>query len=302
MFPALFPVFLSKISSTGLAKIGRAVYSINSCLREKNNLGRGKRWCRGRAAEWRVGIMANNVKHVIAVSSGKGGVGKSFVSGMLAVALSKQGFKVGILDADLTGPSIPKMFGVKDGLMMDANQNLVPPVTKGGIKLISVNFLLSDETNPVIWRGPVLGKMIKQFWENVLWEELDYLVIDMPPGTGDVPLTVYQSIPIDGAVIVTTPQDLVKMIVAKSVNMAVKMSIPIYGLIENYSYMECPDCGKKLYPFGESKLEEIAADLGLGILMKLPINPEWAKLADQGRFEELDVEALGVKTEVFEMA
>jgi len=160
---------------------------------------------------------------------------------------------------------------------------------------------LSDETNPVIWRGPILGKMIKQFWENVVWGELDYLVIDMPPGTGDVPLTVYQSIPVDGAVIVTTPQDLVKMIVTKSVNMIVKMSVPIYGLVENYSYMECPDCGKKLYPFGESKLDEIAAELGLGVLMKLPINPEWAKLADQGRFEELDVEAIGVRTEVFDM-
>lgn len=243
----------------------------------------------------------NDIKHVIAVSSGKGGVGKSFVSGMLAVALMKKGFKVGILDADLTGPSIPKMFGVKDGLMMDADQNLVPPVTKSGIKMMSVNFMLSDETNPVIWRGPILGKMIKQFWENVVWGELDYLVIDMPPGTGDVPLTVYQSIPVDGAVIVTTPQDLVKMIVTKSVNMIVKMSVPIYGLVENYSYMECPDCGKKLYPFGESKLDEIAAELGLGVLMKLPINPEWAKLADQGRFEELDVEAIGVRTEVFEL-
>lgn len=245
--------------------------------------------------------MTNKVNHVIAVSSGKGGVGKSFVSGMLAVALHRQGFRVGILDADLTGPSIPKMFGVKDGLMMDAEQNLVPPVTPGGIKMISVNFLLSDETNPVIWRGPILAKMIKQFWENVLWEELDYLIIDMPPGTGDVPLTVYQSIPIDGVVIVTSPQDLVKMIVTKSVNMAVKMNIPIYGLVENYSYMECPDCGKKLYPFGESKLEEIAAELGLGILLRLPINPEWAKLADEGRFEELDVDSIGVRTELFQL-
>ncbi len=245
--------------------------------------------------------MENHIKHVIAVSSGKGGVGKSFVSGMLAVALSRQGFKVGILDADLTGPSIPKMFGVKDGLMMDGDQNLVPPVTAGGIKLISVNFLLSDETNPVIWRGPILAKMVKQFWENTLWGELDYLVVDMPPGTGDVPLTVYQTIPVTGAVIVTTPQDLVKMIVTKSVNMAVKMNIPIYGLIENYSYMECPDCGKKLYPFGESRLEEIAAELGLGILMRLPINPDWASLADQGRFEELDVESIGVRTELFQM-
>lgn len=245
--------------------------------------------------------MENQIKHVIAVSSGKGGVGKSFVSGMLAVALSRQGFKVGILDADLTGPSIPKMFGVKDGLMMDGDQNLVPPETAGGIKLISVNFLLADETNPVIWRGPILAKMVKQFWENTLWGELDYLVVDMPPGTGDVPLTVYQTIPVTGAVIVTTPQDLVKMIVTKSVNMAVKMNIPIYGLIENYSYMECPDCGKKLYPFGESRLEEIAAELGLGILMKLPINPDWATLADQGRFEELDVESIGVRTELFQM-
>mgnify|MGYP002513077340 CR=1 FL=1 len=222
------------------------------------------------------------------------------VTASLARMMREQGFTVGIMDADITGPSIPKMYGVHDKAV-GCEDGIFPNEAKDGTKIMSVNLLLPDETAPVIWRGPVIAGVVTQFWTDVMWGELDYLFIDMPPGTGDVPLTVFQSLPVDGIVIVTSPQDLVRMIVKKAYNMAKQMNIPVLGIVENYSYLECPDCGKKLYPFGESKLDEIAAELGLGVLMKLPINPDWAKLADQGRFEELDVEAIGVKTEVFEM-
>lgn len=229
----------------------------------------------------------SQINKVIAVMSGKGGVGKSLVTSSLAAKLKKKGYKVGILDADITGPSIPKMFGLNETANGDGN-GLYPVETSSGIKVMSVNLLLEDEEEPVIWRGPVISSVVKQFWSDVYWEELDYLLIDMPPGTGDVPLTVFQSIPVDGAIIVTSPQDLVRLIVKKAYNMVVKMDIPVMGIVENYSYIECPDCGKKIAVFGESKIDEIASEIGVELLGKLPIVPAIAKLADEGRFDEAD--------------
>ena len=229
----------------------------------------------------------SQINKVIAVMSGKGGVGKSLVTSSLAAKLKKKGYKVGILDADITGPSIPKMFGLNETANGDGN-GLYPVETGSGIKVMSVNLLLEDEEEPVIWRGPVISSVVKQFWSDVYWGELDYLLIDMPPGTGDVPLTVFQSIPVDGAIIVTSPQDLVRLIVKKAYNMAVKMDIPVMGIVENYSYIECPDCGKKISVFGESKIDEIASEIGIEVLGKLPIIPAIAKLADEGRFDEAD--------------
>jgi len=234
----------------------------------------------------------SNIKNVIGVVSGKGGVGKSFVTGSLAVELSKKGYKVGILDADITGPSIQKMFGIK-GHATGSEEGIFPMETATDkIKVISVNMLLEDENTPVIWRGPVLAGVVKQFWTDVIWGELDYLLVDLPPGTGDVPLTVFQSLPLDGIVIVTSPQSLVSMIVRKAFNMAATMNVPVLGIIENYSYLACPDCGKKISVFGESNIEELAKSLGLPVLGKMPINPEFAKLSDEGRFEEVNNEAI----------
>lgn len=229
----------------------------------------------------------SQINKVIAVMSGKGGVGKSLVTSSLAAKLKKKGYKVGILDADITGPSIPKMFGLNETANGDGN-GLYPVETSSGIKVMSVNLLLEDEEEPVIWRGPVISSVVKQFWSDVYWGELDYLLIDMPPGTGDVPLTVFQSIPVDGAIIVTSPQDLVRLIVKKAYNMVVKMDIPVMGIVENYSYIECPDCGKKIAVFGKSKIDEIASEIGVEVLGKLPIVPAIAKLADEGRFDEAD--------------
>ncbi|MGM9970497.1 MAG: P-loop NTPase [Anaeroplasma sp.] len=229
----------------------------------------------------------NNLKKIIGVVSGKGGVGKSMVTSLLAVELAKKGYKVGILDSDITGPSIPKSFGLKDGV--DGTDTLMyPSVSKLGIKVMSVNLLIQDPTLPVLWRGPVLGNVIKQFYSEVLWGNLDYLLIDMPPGTGDVALTVFQSFPIDGVIIVSTPQDLVKMIVGKAVNMCNQMKIKILGLIENMSYMKCPCCDNLLFPFGPSRLKECADAYSINPLASLPINPEYAKLIDQGLVEDID--------------
>ena len=230
----------------------------------------------------------SNIKHVIGVVSGKGGVGKSFVTSSLAVNMAKKGYKVGILDADITGPSIPKMFGAHDQILGDENGLMHPYETKEGIKLISVNLLMDNEEDPVIWRGPVISGVVTQFWTDVAWGELDYLFVDMPPGTGDVPLTVFQSLPVEGIVIVTSPQDLVRMIVKKAYNMAGQMDIPVLGIVENYSYLECPDCGKKISVFGESHIDEIAADLDLSVLGKLPLDPAYAKAADAGQFYTMD--------------
>ena len=242
----------------------------------------------------------SNIKHVIGVVSGKGGVGKSFVTSSLAVNMAKKGYKVGILDADITGPSIPKMFGAHDQILGDENGLMHPYETKEGIKLISVNLLMDNEEDPVIWRGPIVGGVIKQFWGEALWKDVDYMFVDMPPGTGDVPLTVFQSLPLDGIIIVTSPQDLVSMIVAKAVNMAKKMDIPILGLVENMSYLECPDCGKKISVFGESHLEETAKLYGIPVLAQIPIDPKIAESVDQGVVEYVESPWLDHAADVLE--
>lgn len=229
----------------------------------------------------------SNVKHVIGIVSGKGGVGKSFVTASLANRMAAKGFKVGILDADITGPSIPKMYGLKGAAQADDN-GIYPMETGNGIKVISVNLLLPTEETPVIWRGPILANMVKQFWTDVIWGDLDYLFVDMPPGTGDVPLTVFQSLPVDGVVIVTSPQDLVQMIVRKAYNMAKQMHVPVLGIVENYSYVKCPDCGKEIEIFGKSHIDEIAAGLGVPVLGKMPVDTQLAKAVEEEKFYEAE--------------
>ncbi|MBQ1281335.1 MAG: Mrp/NBP35 family ATP-binding protein [Oscillospiraceae bacterium] len=245
--------------------------------------------CDSRKQDLRAAMNAHsNIKKVIAVVSGKGGVGKSTITSLLATAMRAQGKSVAILDADITGPSIPRAFGVSECSGQDEN-GLYPAVTESGIKVMSINLLLDDETSPVLWRGPVLAGAVKQFWTDVVWGDVDYMFVDMPPGTGDVPLTVFQSLPIDGVVLVTSPQDLVSMIVAKAVNMANMMKIPILGFVENYSYLSCPDCGKRISVFGPSHIDEVAVTYGLPVLAQLPINPQLASLVDAGRIEDADV-------------
>lgn len=229
----------------------------------------------------------SNVKKVIAVVSGKGGVGKSTVTSMLAVEMAKQGKRVGVLDADITGPSAPTAFGVTE-CQGATPEGLYPALSKGGIQIMSINLLLDNSTDPVVWRGPVIAGAVKQFWTDVIWEDIDCLFIDMPPGTGDVPLTVFQSLPVDGIVIVTSPQDLVSMIVSKAVKMAQMMHIPVLGFVENYSYLECPDCGKRLEVFGKSRLDEVAEAFNLPILARLPIDPKVAESFDSGCMENVD--------------
>ena len=226
----------------------------------------------------------SNIGKVIGVVSGKGGVGKTLVSSLLAVSMKRLGKNVGILDADITGPSMPKAFGVHD--KADACEfGIIPVKSKLGIDVMSVNLLLENESDPVVWRGPVIAGVVKQFWTDVIWKDIDYLFVDMPPGTGDVPLTVFQSLPVDGIVIVTSPQELVSMIVEKAVKMAKLMNIPIIGIIENMSYFECPDCGKRHNIYGESHIEEIAAQYNIPVLAKLPICTDLAKQCDQGTVE-----------------
>ena len=229
----------------------------------------------------------SNIKHVIGVVSGKGGVGKSFVTGSLANRMAAKGYKVGIMDADITGPSIPKMYGVTGAAQADDN-GIYPMETKNGIKIMSINLLLPTEDTPVIWRGPILANMVKQFWTDVVWGDLDYLFVDMPPGTGDVPLTVFQSLPIEGVVVVTSPQDLVKMIVKKAFNMAEMMKVPVLGIVENYSFVKCPDCGKEIKIFGESNIDAIAQELNAPVLGKMPIDMDYASKADSGAFHEIE--------------
>ena len=229
------------------------------------------------------------VKKVIAVVSGKGGVGKSMVTSLLAVNSAKNGLKTAIMDADITGPSIPKSFGLKEKAKCDEEGTVIyPEVTKGGIKVMSMNLLMDNETDPVIWRGPVIASAVKEFWENVKWGDIDCMFVDCPPGTGDVPLTAFQSLPIEGIVIVTSPQDLVKMIVKKAFNMAEMMKIPVLGIVENYSYVKCPDCGKEIKVFGESHIDEIAAELKVPVLGKMPIDMDYATKADGGFFAAID--------------
>lgn len=226
----------------------------------------------------------SSIKKVIGVVSGKGGVGKSLVTCLSAVLMNRRGFKTAVLDADITGPSVPKAFGLTE--KAQGNETAIyPVVTKKGIKVMSVNLLLPDETAPVIWRGPIIAGTAKQFWTDVVWDDVDYMFVDMPPGTGDVPLTVFQSIPLDGIIVVTSPQELVSMIVGKAVKMAEMMNVPIIGLVENMSYAVCPDCGKQLKVFGESHIEETAEKFGLKVLAKLPIDPETAGLVDKGLLE-----------------
>ncbi len=225
----------------------------------------------------------NSIKHVIGVVSGKGGVGKSMVTSMLAVLLKRRGYSVGILDADITGPSIPKTFGVNSRVMQN-EIGILPAVSKSGIELMSVNLMLEERESPVLWRGPVIAGAVKQFWQDVVWGDLDYLLIDCPPGTGDVPLTVFQSVPLDGVIIVTSPQDLVSLIVKKAYHMAVMMKIPVLGIVENMSYTVCPGCGEKIRLFGAGS-ETVAEELGLPLLAQMPIDPCLSAMVDNGEFE-----------------
>jgi ATP-binding protein involved in chromosome partitioning len=242
----------------------------------------------------------DNVKSVIAVMSGKGGVGKSTVSALLASSMAKNGHKVGILDADITGPSIPRLLGLKGGSVKTSEQGMVPPQTSMGIKVMSINLLLEREDEAVIWRGPILASVINQFWEEVDWGELDYLFVDLPPGTGDVPLTVLQTLPLDGIVIVYSPQDLAIMIVKKAVRMANMMEVPIVGLVENMAYLECPECGELIYPYGKPKGELVSAETGIPVLATLPIQPDYTTFGDQGKLEMLETTELVQLTELLE--
>ena len=230
----------------------------------------------------------SNIKRVIGIVSGKGGVGKSLVTAMSAVAMKRQEYNVAVLDADITGPSIPKCFGINERAKTE-NGALLPVKTKTGISLISINLLLEQETDPVVWRGPVIAGVIKQFWQDVIWGNVDYMFVDMPPGTGDVPLTVYQSLPLDGIIVVASPQELVSMIVSKAVKMANMMKIPVLGLVENMSYVSCPDCGKKIELFGESHIEEIAQNYNLPVLARIPFDPKLAAACDKGAIELADL-------------
>lgn len=235
---------------------------------------------------------SSKVGKVIAVASGKGGVGKSFVTTMLAVEAAKLGYKVGILDADVTGPSIPKAFGLVGGTYQ-SDKGIEAVVTTSGIKVMSLNMLVEDPSDPVVWRGPVIAGLVKQFWSDVHWGELDIIFVDMPPGTGDVPLTVFQSLPVDGVVVVSTPQDLVEMIVSKSVKMAGMMKKKVLGLVENMSYLKCSDCGKEISVFGESKAEALAKKFDIPEFFRMPINPEFAKTIDVGAAETLEIDGFG---------
>lgn len=243
---------------------------------------------------------SSEVRHVIAVVSGKGGVGKSLVTSMLAVEMRRRGHKTAILDADITGPSIPKAFGIAGGQVEGSEEGMYPPCSKTGVEIMSLNLLVDDEEKPVVWRGPVIAGAVKQFWTDVVWGDVDYMFVDMPPGTGDVPLTVFQSLPVDGIVVITSPQELVSMIVTKAVNMASLMNIPVLGIVENYSYFECPNCHEKHRIYGESHLDEYAAKHGLKVLDKLPIDPKLAALCDKGIIELFENDYLKNTADVIE--
>ena len=229
----------------------------------------------------------SNVRRVIGIVSGKGGVGKSLVTGALATVLRRRDHVTAILDADVTGPSIPKSFGLKPGIVTGCEGGMLPPRSKTGIEIMSLNLLVNDETDPVVWRGPVIAGAVKQFWTDVVWGDVDYMFVDMPPGTGDVPLTVFQSLPVDGIIVVSSPQELVSMIVEKAIRMADLMKIPVLGLVENYSYVKCPDCGREIRVFGDSRIEETAKRHDVPLLARIPLDPELARLADAGQIELL---------------
>jgi len=239
----------------------------------------------------------SNIKKVVAVVSGKGGVGKSLVTSMMAVNFRRHGKNVAVLDADITGPSIPRIFGAH-GDILGSDDGLIPFSTSTGIKLMSVNLLVDSESTPVIWRGSLISSTVKQFWTDVCWGEIDWMFVDMPPGTGDVPLTVFQSLPLDGIIIVASPQELVSMIVQKAVKMANMMNVPILGIVENMSYLECPDCGKKIKLYGESHIDEVAAEYGIKVLAKMPIDPKLAEICDNGEIEKMDSKALDGAAEI----
>ncbi|WP_040198242.1 Mrp/NBP35 family ATP-binding protein [Candidatus Soleaferrea massiliensis] len=241
----------------------------------------------------------SKVKKVIGVVSGKGGVGKSLVTSMLSVLLNRRGYRTAVLDADITGPSIPKAFGIKEKAKGN-DLGIFPAESKTGIQIMSINLLLPNDTDPVVWRGPIIAGTVKQFWSDVIWTDVDYMFVDMPPGTGDVPLTVFQSIPLDGIVVVTSPQDLVSMIVSKAVKMAKMMDIPVIGVVENYSYLSCPDCGKKIALFGESKVDAVAAQYSLPVLAQIPIDPQLARVCDQGVVELFEGDYMDGAADVIE--
>ena len=230
----------------------------------------------------------SRVKKVIGIVSGKGGVGKSLVTSMMASATNKRGFNTAVLDADITGPSIPRMFGIKEHALGDGKNHIFPCRSSNGVDIMSINLLLESDTDPVVWRGPVIAGVVKQFWTEVVWKEIDSRYVDMPPGTGDVPLTVFQSLPVDGIIVVTSPQSLVSMVVAKAVRMAELMNIPILGIVENMSYFTCPDCGREIKVFGDSHVEEIATTYGIPLLARLPIDPAAAAACDSGKVESID--------------
>ena len=241
----------------------------------------------------------SSIDRVIGIVSGKGGVGKSLVTSLLAIEMQKQGHSSGILDADITGPSIPKIFGINE--MAATNEHgTIPVTTKTGIDIMSVNLLLQDPTDPIVWRGPAIANIVKQFWSDVIWSGIEYLLVDMPPGTGDVPLTVFQSLPLNGIIIVTSPQELVSMIVEKAVKMAEQMNIPILGIIENLSYLSCPDCDKKIEIFGKSNVDTIAQKHGLKVLAKLPLTPAVATLCDNGEIENFNEDWLNEAVKAIE--
>ena len=230
----------------------------------------------------------SRVKKVIGIVSGKGGVGKSLVTSMMASATNKRSFNTAVLDADITGPSIPRMFGIKEHALGDGKNHIFPCKSSNGVDIMSINLLLESDTDPVVWRGPVIAGVVKQFWTEVVWKDIDYMYVDMPPGTGDVPLTVFQSLPVDGIIVVTSPQSLVSMVVAKAVRMAELMNIPILGIVENMSYFTCPDCGREIKVFGDSHVEEIATTYGIPLLARLPIDPAAAAACDSGKVESID--------------
>lgn len=231
---------------------------------------------------------STKINKIIGIVSGKGGVGKSLITSLLASEMAKKGYKVGVLDADITGPSIPKYFGIKEKALANEEGKIIPELAENGVKVISVNLILENEEDPVIWRGPIIAGVVKQFYQDVIWGDLDYLFIDMPPGTGDVPLTIFQSIPVDGIVVATAPSDLVSMIVKKAVKMASMMNVDIIGAVENMSYLKCPDCGKEISVFGKSKIEKIAKEENIDTFSKIPINPEISEATDKGRIFDID--------------
>lgn len=274
----------------------------NSCEGCSSAAGCSKESCEGCSSNKKTSFLEemngeSSIKKVIGIVSGKGGVGKSFVTASLACSMRKAGYKVGIMDADITGPSIPKMFGVH-GPAMGTEKGVYPVDAENGVKIMSINLLMDDEEAPVVWRGPVIAGAVKQFWTDVIWGDLDYLFVDMPPGTGDVPLTVFQSLPVDGIITVTSPQELVQLIVKKAFNMASMMHIPVLGVVENFSYVKCPDCGKEIKIFGESHVEEVAKELAIPVLGKLPIDPKKAEAADAGEFYRVDSAELEKAVEV----